>query len=610
MLWWCLIHCIFLIHSGFFIQPSETVAPIIQEDGIIVHDAGRTKAVAGIWTVVVLLEIPRVPDLSSIRHQIQQQILDSNRHLPGAAIEIWAMRRRFAELQLQTCADIIPPVTIKTDTRSNLPAAQAAHPDEQIHHRTKRGLFNFIGFLAKSLTGTALDSDVQELSHIVSGMQGEVSRLAQFDNYMVSVLNATQNVIRSQQSQIELLNEQTQQLHSIIVNINAKLNDHILAIQQLQIIQLIDQAITVLELASIAYKEVCQGYRRQVMQLERGRLSRDILPEGELEQILQGMRQKGMQTLSHHWYYAYMEIEPLWDTQTQLAFKLLLPATSYEQFSMYSLQYVPIKFNQTLVRTVNGHPAVVLSTESKISFIPNNALCMGHNPIVCYPAVQYSKNLCEADIILYQRISRCNVTIAKLPNSVSQVFRSNFNPFEITVVPFEEESVIKRCPGHSPSQYKISLISQYRLDKDCSLAGNGWYIRGIRRGNSLVKLNNNLPLELPAINMSWDKIIYPSVVQELATHNKLTLPIASLMIKPVHPIAPTISPTNNRFPILTIVLGGTISVCTILYAVCYHIYAKRNFMAASLSRALMGYIPEALKPLLKGGKTTATQTDA
>ena len=334
--------------------------------------------------------------------------------------------------------------------------------------------------------------------------------------------------------------------------------------------------------------------------MERGQLSRDILTEDQLQTILGNIREKGHQTLPVSWYYEHTTIDALWSRPDQMAFKVLLPAVTHEVFKMYALQFVPIPVNNSYTRTIRGRTALVLSTESQVAFVPETELCIGRNPISCYPAVQYSAPTCEVDIVLKQKVGRCNVTIAALPDGISQAYRSSYNPFEVTIVPFSREDIVRRCPGKSPRREVISSVTQYWLDRDCSIEGTGWHIRGLQSGNATVHFQRNKPMDFPSLNLSWPTMIPETLKPQFANTHLFTVPITK-MISPKRPYnfynaGPPryLSAVNSGLLVVSV-------VCIVVGFVMYHIFiVKRKVIASTLVNAVADRLPEALRPTVLG----------
>ena len=108
---------------------------------------------------------------------------------------------------------------------------------------------------------------------------------------------------------------------------------------------------------------------------ERGTLTENMLPPHQLQAVLSWIREHGYETLAAHWYYQHVKVTPLWEATDHLAFSLVLPRVSMDQYIGYALRRVPIRFNTELLWQVEGMREVGIHTLTHATFRPRQ--CVG-----------------------------------------------------------------------------------------------------------------------------------------------------------------------------------------------------------------------------------------
>lgn len=137
---------------------AGATSSILQDDGVIIHKVGETRAITSLWTVVVLLDIPIVPNLHHLEQQLQEHLRAAEPLFGEFDRAVWSLRQSEIHEQIASCNDVLFKNFFRTydATISRI--------------RRKRGALNFLGSIARAVMGTALDSDVQRLSGLVSAM--------------------------------------------------------------------------------------------------------------------------------------------------------------------------------------------------------------------------------------------------------------------------------------------------------------------------------------------------------------------------------------------------------------------------------------------------------
>lgn len=556
---------ILLVGVGCLGQSTRIIQDrFLQQTGVLATKNGPARVLSALWTIVVVLDSPESPNVEGLLHQydITMQAARTGLYSNSSAFSVWEARMD----------------KIKNKLRLR-PRTRVA--------RTRRGAIDFVGYLGKKLFGLATVQDVNSIVDLVRDLQFSVDR-ANFNNdHMLTVLNATQEVISTLAHNIHTLDSRTRELASLVENLNVLVHNHIRAIQNLQLQDFMGQVLDLLELVSDSYAEAIYVFRTRLGQLDRGKLSRDILPEIELHRVLDQLRNKGHEVLPLHWYYSHLTVDPLWETPVRMAFQVVIPVISHEQCIAYSMMYVPVPISMNYTREIKGAPTIVLSTESATAFAPTDNSCMGRAPMVCYPALQLTTRKCETSMLNSKGLSDCNFVVKKIPEVTSMAYRNMNNPFAIVVVPFQDSEVLVRCPGKDPKKELIRNVTIFHLAEGCGLEGDQWRIAGVRLGVSNVNVSFDL-VGLPEISdLHWPHTLPATLNSELSMHDMVTVSFPKLW-EPIKPIK-TVVPVYPRVPFSDIASNYSLSwvgigvgtgsvVFLIIVVILYYGFIHRRYM--------------------------------
>ena len=562
---------------------DSTANDLLQRDGVLVFEEDPARVISGVWTVLVVLQAPITPNLTSLETSIRTQWDALDQHVPAAERQIWRLRLENARSRVKAALDRV---------RGEQEIAELLRAPAS--GRARRGLLDFVGRVGKTLFGLSTEQDLKELAVEVEALRSRGASIIQNTESMMTVMNATRSYVRGNRKDIEALQDRSDELNSFLEHMDENLSHQINAIRTLQVRRIIDQLLELLDLVTGNYVTAANQFISQRVQLERGFLTRNILPVKELSSILMTLNGKGHVALSTHWYYQYLRVQPLWyNKHGELAFKVIVPAVDLEQFLTYRIQYYPISLTGNLTRTISGHHVVALSTESGVSFIPDANNCAGGTPLVCYPAVHNKRAMCESQLILGQPPLACNITIRARPVQASLVFRSRNDVTMVTVDAFRRSKVIKRCPGVSPDISYVTGIQRVALGRQCVLETDDWRIKGIDVGSSTLMVKAEQPMKLPAFNYSWPKRVSRVMHREVALHRRLSIPVVQF---PDWHDKPTRSgwrvtehynlvSSANAAGIMTLILFITLTLGYLRY------YMRQNFV-------LRSEVPDAQGPLI------------
>ena len=162
-----------------------------------------------------------------------------------------------------------------------------------------------------------------------------------------------------------------------------------------------------------------------------------------------------MITASLPWYYQNIYVEPLWDHGIQLAYRLVLPGMSSENYLSYDIRYFSVPIGGDHLRRVMGAPAVAVNTAAGHSFIPNPDQCLGNSPMVCHPSHIHLQDTCETRLVSGFGDPLCKIQITSRENKTLELYRQNSESSEIVLVGYCKITVIKRCLGQPASHMYV-----------------------------------------------------------------------------------------------------------------------------------------------------------
>lgn len=186
------------------------------------------------------------------------------------------------------------------------------------------------------------------------------------------------------------------------------------AIHAIHIRRQIDQSLLALERSVGAYRRAVDLYHRQRIQLERGMLTDEVMPEAYLEEILDHLQKKGHMVAPIRWYYRYAKVELLVDLNSKLAYRTMIKGVSNIPYLKYKLRYFPVPFGENLLKTLKGKDSIALNSMNRASFTPIS--CEGREPSICEADIEQTIDTCETDIILGKPPLKCLVDLEERGN--------------------------------------------------------------------------------------------------------------------------------------------------------------------------------------------------
>ena len=186
------------------------------------------------------------PDLRTLRARVTGQITAAGKLVDKHDVMIWRLRLSAIDTLLRLGQLEIKDVVL-TDAES-LKEVSLNNNAGKMRHR--RGLMNIFGRLGKTIFGSAMDEDVQELAHKVDRMADSEQDIMQNEHSMLTIMNATRKYVKENRHDINLLKNKTEYLYRLVIEYERGAYNYLQSIRMLQIERIIDQSIDVMEMIS------------------------------------------------------------------------------------------------------------------------------------------------------------------------------------------------------------------------------------------------------------------------------------------------------------------------------------------------------------------------
>ena len=202
---------------------------------------------------------------------------------------------------------------------------------------------DIVASLSNSLFGIETQAKVHSLVKSIQESQGQIEALSHQRKYMISVMNHTRIYIKENRMDITAL----------------------------------------------------QNATRDISAREQGYLTKDVMPIFYLTR--NELHQRGHDTAPTVWYYQYIPITFLHETDEQWMFRCVLPGLAKEDYLHFKIQYYPLPLGDNHLRRLTGRSQVAFNTVSSASFVPES--CVGASPKVCNASVERLLPTCETTLL-------------------------------------------------------------------------------------------------------------------------------------------------------------------------------------------------------------------
>ena len=438
--------------------PASSILVTPLPDGISITGGEPLRQVVATWDIFVTLDPPPFPV------ELEQQV----RELGFAIAGVEALKDRGINL------NVAPQRLRRLRLRAILNEGTG-------RTRARRGLMDVGGSILHALFGVATSAQLGRFQAALNEIGAQQMRIAHAHNSLATIVNQTKYYLGQMAIQQQQLTAQVSRISGAIQKIVKQVDSQERRINQLELVANLDRYIDTLELAARQYVAQIALFHRQRAELEVGRLTRDLLSEDQLVEILSQATTQNKVIQSKEWFYQYIEVTPLWQDGKSLLYKVELPLIAPRPYLMYQILTHPVPIsNSTYTVHVLLQPSYAIDTVSGNLFVPSR--CIGHDPTVCRTGPEYGPSLmrCPRGLITNrpELINTCRVAIKDYTGE-SLVTMIDLNQYAIAS---RGESLTVRCSGHTEQHVNVPRgAHNITCLRPCTIVGAGWTITCIDR---------------------------------------------------------------------------------------------------------------------------------
>jgi hypothetical protein len=455
-------------------------------DGIAISGGEQLRQITATWNIYVTLEPPPYPsEIADQLHGLQQQLdVLNNFENVHSNLQALAMRKRRLLALIETQ-----------------------------HERVKRGLIDIGGTILHGLFGVATNDQLKRFELALESVSSSADDIRHTQTALATIVNQTTAYVRKLAvHQNQILNQQAT-FKTAIKQLTDASSNQSKRIRRIELLTDLDRFIDVIELAVKQHVTQVQLYHKQRAEMEAGRLTRDLLPQHHLEDIL------SQASTSHHvipsveWYFQYLLILPMWQATGRLVYQVEIPLIAPRPYLMYTMTSLPVPLaNNSYTAIIHLKHAYALDTVSGNLFIPTH--CIGHNPVVCGAGPEFGPSMekCARGLLTNRAdfLQDCKATITPTSGH-STISTLATNQYALIT---QGETLAVRCPG-APEQHIPLDRGTYNLTclSSCSLAGHGWVASCIKRVYVNRVITDNAALVVANFNLTARALLQEDLPQ-------------------------------------------------------------------------------------------------
>ena len=153
--------------------------------------------------------------------------------------------------------------------------------------RIRRGLLDIGGTILQHLFGVATESQLARYKATMLELHGRQEDIAHAYGTLATVVNQTRTYIKQLTIQQRHLHDQVIKLDTAIITLGQAVNTNSKKLHQVALLTDLDRYFDIFDLAAQHYLDQITLFNRQRSGLERTHLTRALLPETQLRDILQ-----------------------------------------------------------------------------------------------------------------------------------------------------------------------------------------------------------------------------------------------------------------------------------------------------------------------------------
>ena len=454
----CLMHLMQLTFHFASSSSSSSITITKMPDGVSIRGGETLHQITATWDIFVTLDPPPHPS------RLAQQVSALNTTFQ--AVSSLAKFGILVDLE---------PLQSRRDRLNTLLKVETAKP------RLKRGLMDVGGTILHALFGVATSAQLQRFKAALMEVADHQQNMAHAHNNLATIVNQTikyANRLSVRQHQLEV---HVLQIDTAIAKLAQRTQTHSRQIYRLELLTDLDRYLDVLDLATTQYKDQLSLFYRQRAELEIGRLTRDLLSQAQLTDILQEAAAHHKVIPSIEWYYQFLTVTPLWQSTGQLLYKVEIPLISSRPYLLYQISCHPVPIaNASHTVNVQLQKVYAIDTVSGNLFVPKK--CLGNAPTVCITGPEYGPTMlkCARGLLTNRSelIRSCSLQFVKY-DGTTIVNDIDINQYAITSL---GETLVIRCPGLTESHLALPRgTHNVTCLQPCTITGHGWTISCIDR---------------------------------------------------------------------------------------------------------------------------------
>jgi hypothetical protein len=438
--------------------PTQPLSP----DGVLATEQGEVRVIAGKWTVLVLLDVPKTP--AWIEEEIEQAytFVHECREVEDNVKTSWVNRLEMIQQSLPNSPQVSP---------SALPTPAAGPPPSP--HRRTRGLLDPIGTLVHNIFGLATNAEVDDIKRVLSTLHEDDSAIVHRLHEFTTILNRSRAYEQETRTFVNAMSKRFAKINTWLAELEDDINGITMMVN-------FERILEDLELKSQTLYQLHQLYAHRRQDLHAGRLTEELLSAASLAQILDSIRSFEAAPLADlNWYFSHSLVRPMWAATEFLVYEVILHLVHPETFLLYRIQTWPTPLANQTAAQIREQGDFGYNTANGDLFSATS--CTGTGPRVCESGPLFgdgnSALPCIRGIITSNPLlmGKCTIDITSQPQTKIYVIHDN----EYVISSFGE-SLTTRCLGRSAIHTTIAQgIHQVHVNNSCSIFGHGWSLSSI-----------------------------------------------------------------------------------------------------------------------------------
>lgn len=512
-----------------------STSELFSKDGVLIINNGKASVASVEWSVILSIDQPTPPNVTEWASRMVDIVDSQAKRAPLQERRAWIHR-----IEAIVHAANVPTTLQETMTE----------------RRQKRGLFDFVGKIAKAGFGLATESDVRKIQDALETLRAAEEDTHHNEETFITVLNQTRRYVRENRQDINILDQNQRTLNALAVNNSKSIFTLIKNMSDLYFTIWMYQEISQMESCVKEYDNLVKIFKLRVDQLHNGWLLESIVMRDQLEAILVQIRKQGQQVLPIDWYYENTRLSHLGYSPRSMLFQFKVYGVTNDVYVLYSFMYFNVPLGVDHVRKLSGKTKIAIDSASTASFTPDN--CVGTNPALCIVSHVKLIPCCEYHLVAGIVDNNCKVEIAPMPNVSIQTARPFENKNLLVLAPTKTVSTTLRCKGLQPVVTDVSKPTMQMLQPGCTLDADNLRLASLHSGNSAVESEADTVVAAQYINVSWPEKPPQEVQELLRLQHTVAVPMATLNYP--HTAEPVIWHKSISFPpimvLLIIIVGG------------------------------------------------------